>query len=279
MRLLSLLVFAVLTNVCFCGEEPQAPPQITAIVGAMPVEIKLLEAELSDKQEKLIQSVRFASGKLRGRQVVLVRSGVGKVNAAITTTLLIEHFRPAELIFSGIAGGINPDLQPGDVLIATKTAQHDFGDLLAEGIKRQGTRNLITWKRNPLFYETEPRLIALAETSAARVQFKPIESAAGPRTPKTRKGVIVTGDVFVAAEDKKNELRKALEADAVEMEGAAVAQVCFQQQVPCVVIRSISDLADASAAVRSRDFAQVAAENSARLVMEMAGELVAKEKR
>jgi len=95
---------------------------ITAILGAFGGEITLLEDELTDTQEHRIEGIRFVSGKLSGKRVVIAFTGIGKVNAAMTTTLLIEHFQPNKVIFTGIAGAVNQQLQPGDIVIAEKTA-------------------------------------------------------------------------------------------------------------------------------------------------------------
>jgi adenosylhomocysteine nucleosidase len=152
-------------------------------------------------------------------------------------------------------------MQPGDVLIATQSAQHDYGDLTETGMKHEGIRNPATGKRAPLFLPADARLLKLAEETAAQIKLQPIELVQGERTPKIVKGIVVTGDVFVATSQKKAELRKNLQADAVEMEGAAVAQVCHQQEVPCLVIRSLSDLADANAPKDAQKFGRAAAEN------------------
>jgi adenosylhomocysteine nucleosidase len=195
---------------------------------------------------------------------------VGKVNAAMAATLLIDHFRPKELIFSGIAGAINPELKPGDIVIAEKTAQHDLGTLTPEGIQLRGMRNPADWERNPVFLDGEPQLVLLAQESAKRITLDKVRSGAGERTPAVVKGIVVTGDVFVVSPSKKEELRRSMKADAVEMEGAAVAQICRQLAVPCLIIRSISDSADANARQDAAAFLDVAVRNSASLVIEIA---------
>ena len=116
----------------------EAPEPVTGLLGAMGSEVRLLLEELEGTQERTIEGIRFWTGRLRGRRVAIAMTGVGKVNAAITTTLLYQHFRPAEVVFTGIAGGLNPELKPGDIVIATKTAQHDFGTLYSDGFLRKG---------------------------------------------------------------------------------------------------------------------------------------------
>jgi adenosylhomocysteine nucleosidase len=191
------------------------------------------------------------------------------VNAAITATLLYEHFRPAEVLFTGIAGGLRPGLLPGDIIIAAKTVQHDFGTLTSEGFHRRGARNPISPERNPLFIPADRRLLRVALAAVKTVKLDAIRMRKGTRTPGIVEGTVATGDVFVASPAKKAELHRELGADAVEMEGAAVAQVCWQWRVPCLVIRSVSDLADDDALADSRTFLPIAAANSAALVTEI----------
>jgi adenosylhomocysteine nucleosidase len=266
----SLFVCLLLTVSLSAREEAQSP---TAILGAFGDEVTLIESRLSEKREHKIQGITFFTGKLSGRPVVLARSGVGKVNAAMTTTLLIEHFKPREVIFTGIAGAINLELFPGDVVIAARVAQHDFGAALPDRFEHRGAPNPIDGKRNPVFFPADPRLLAAAEKVAARVEFDAIKIDGAERKPKIIRGVIVTGDAFISSPEKKADLRKALGADAVEMEGAAVAQVCWQQQVACLIIRSLSDRADANAQRDFANFYSVAAQNSARLVAAIAEQL------
>ena len=259
------------------GEEP-APP-VTGILGAMTLEVLLLTEALENPAPRVIEKLKFTTGKLNGRHVVVSRMGIGKVNAASGATLLLEHFKPSEVLVTGIAGGINPDLGPGDIVVAERTAHHDFGDLIAEGLRPKGTRNPITGQRNPVFFAADAELLNLADVSIAGLKLEPLQSAAGARTPRIIRGIVVTGDVFVADQQKKAALRKDFNADAVEMEGAAVMQICCQQGVPCLVIRSISDLADANAIKDSTSFNRSAAINSAKLVRDIVGQLAAKPQR
>ena len=99
-----------------------------AILGAFDEEVAILEAKLANPKAHIIEGIQFLTGTLNQRNVVIARTGVAKVNAAMTATLIIEHFRPSRAIFTGVAGGLNPDLQLGDIVIAEKTAQHDLAD-------------------------------------------------------------------------------------------------------------------------------------------------------
>jgi len=247
----------------------QGRESTTGILGAFGEEVRLLVDQLEGKEERKIEGILFWVGRLSGRRVVVAMTGTGKVNAAITTTLLYVHFRPAEVLFTGVAGALSPELKPGDIVIAQKTVHHDFGTLTATGLRRRGARNPVTRRRNPTFLPADRRLLKVALASKGRVAFDPIHTREGERMPRVVAGIVATGDVFVASPAKKRELRKELDADAVEMEGAAVAQVCWQWRVPCLVIRSLSDLADANAVRDARAFLKVAARNSALLVADI----------
>jgi len=271
--MVAMMILLLLLPFCHGGAGAQSQAPTTGILGAFSDEVAILEQALTDAQAQTILGIRFVTGKLKGRRVVVASSGAGKVNAAMSATLIIDRFKPDEILFSGIAGAINPDLHPGDIVIGEKTAQHDLGTLTPEGMQRRGMRNPVDWQPNPVFFDADPKLLALAEAVAQRLRLEKIATSEGERTPKIIKGIIVTGDVFVASPQKKDELRKSLNADAVEMEGAAVAQVCRELKVPSLVIRSISDTADAKARLDSSLFSPVAAENSARLVTEIVQQL------
>lgn len=251
-------------------KEINAEP-VTAILGAFEQEIILLEDELTDAREQIIEEIKFVSGKLSGKKVVIAYTGIGKVNAAMTTTLLIEHFKPDKVIFTGIAGAVNRQLQPGYIVIAEKTAHHDMGTVWPEGLFHKGVKNRLNGWENPVFFEADEQLLKLAERAAQQVKFRSIRIISGQRSPKVVKGVVVTGDSFIASAEKCAELRKKLNADAVEMEGAAVAQLCFQRGIGHLVIRSISDNADEGAVLDKQTFYLLAAKNSSSLVIEMLG--------
>jgi len=269
-----LCISAILLCVC-CSPTSQIEKSIpeseavTAILGAFDREVTLLEDRLVGPQEHQIESIRFVSGSLHGRNVVVVWTGVGKVNAAMTTTLLIEHFKPKHIIFTGIAGAVNPQLRPGDIVIAEKTAHHDMGTIWPEGLFVKGVKNRLDGMENPVFFGADERLLACAQLAAERIDMRRFATVTGGRNPKIIKGVIVTGDSFIASTEKCAELRKKLNADAVEMEGAAVAQICYQRQIDHLVIRSISDSADEGAVTDKQMFYILAAKNSSDLVTEM----------
>jgi adenosylhomocysteine nucleosidase len=249
------------------------PPPI-ALLGALQLETEPMAATLTDRQAVSVLGIPCLSGRLAGRPVVVAAVGVGKVNAAMTTALLIERFSPAAVIFSGIAGAIDPQLQPGDVVIGDRLVQHDLLNHSETGAVLRSVRNPLTGTANPIALESSPRLLAFARLEAGRVALEPIPTDGGePRPPRVLVGTIATGDSFVGSRPKKAELRAQVGAAAVEMEGAAVAQVCFQHGVPFLVVRGLSDRAGNEARSEAQRYLGIAAGNAARIALAVARQL------
>ncbi len=248
---------------------------VTGILGALREEVKNMEDQLSDKTRQEISGLTFITGRLHGRRVVLAQSGIGKVNASMTAAVMVSQFHPREVLFAGISGGVSDEVRPGDIVIAAKTAQHDYGVITDKGFQAEMVKDPVTGADAPRFLPADAGLLRLAQGVATELNLKKMHTSAGDRQPAIRTGVVVTGDVFVASKAKKEELRAVFHADAVEMEGAAVAQVCARMNVPCLVIRSVSDSADASAEVDMSQFIRAAADNSSAMVIEMAKRLAA----
>jgi adenosylhomocysteine nucleosidase len=244
---------------------------ITAILGAFPAEVEILQGQVQQKKETIIQSVHFTEGILNGRRIVLAQTGIGKVNAASTTALLLDHFHPEQVLFTGIAGGVNPKLKPGDIVIGIRIAHHDYGTITPDSLQRRPTRNPFTLEDNPQYFISDTTLVRIAEAASKKTVYEKSRP-----TPTIIKGTIVTGDVFVASGKATTSLQQQMNADATEMEGAAVAQICWQQRVPFLVIRSLSDNANSSAGTDVKTFYEIAARNSASLVMAITGALVFK---
>lgn len=274
-----VLVLAVSFGITVpASQTRKSTEKIIAILG-IPQETEALAGRLTNSSPVEIEGLSFFRGTLSGRTVVLGRVGFGKVNAALAATLLAEHFKPEALIFTGSAGALNPDFIQGDVVVAVNTAYHDFGEIVSKsdnnptGFIPWQTRNPITGTQNPLFFPADERLRAAAVTAGRTVKLIPAEEGTQVRPPKVFEAVIVTGDTFISDRIKSQDLKNQFDADAVEMEGAAVAQICWQFQVPCLVIRSISDRADGTAHLDYARFVKIAAENSSRLVEKTLAEL------
>ncbi|GAB4014499.1 5'-methylthioadenosine/adenosylhomocysteine nucleosidase [Spirosoma koreense] len=247
-----------------------SPRPVVGLLGAFGAEVALVKETLKKPKMVVVDGVSFTTGRIGRQRVVVAETGIGKVNAAMTTALLLDHFRPKQVLFTGIAGGTNPDLQPGDIVIASRTAHHDYGSITDKNTPTKQTRNAITKQFNPVYFPADSALLRVAQAVVKTVSLEGIPLAAGGvsnRPVRVMTGTVVTGDVFVASPDKVKNLRADFGADATEMEGAAVAQVCYQIQVPHLIIRSLSDRADAEAHIAYDKFYPTAARNSAKLVI------------
>ena len=263
-----LLFLLFLSHVTFAQRYKSRP--VTGLLGAFGAEVALVKESLRRPKIVVVDGVSFTCGRIGNQRVVVAETGIGKVNAAMTTALMLDHFRPQRVLFTGIAGGTNPDLQPGDIVIAGRTAHHDYGSITDKNTPTRQTRNAITKAFNPVYFPADSTLMRLAETVVKGVILEGIPLASGgvsDRPVKVMTGTVVTGDVFVASPVKVSSLRADFGADATEMEGAAVAQVCYQIQVPHLIIRSLSDRADAEAHIAYDKFYPTAARNSAKLVI------------
>ena len=149
-----LLLLLLATSVAQVGNPPQPAPntRVIAVLSAMTLEIETLGQQLTHKTEMTVQGIRFTTGSLKDRRVVLAHSGMGKVNAAMAATLLVEQFQPTHVLFTGIAGGLNPDLRPGDVVIGARTAYHDYGEWTPEGFRVGRTVDPFTGKLKPSLF-------------------------------------------------------------------------------------------------------------------------------
>lgn len=226
------------------------------IIGAMRVEIEALKNSLEDAETITISGIDYYRGMLGGQKVVAAVSGVGKVFAAVCTQTMILRFGVEAIINTGVAGGIGKGISLGDFVIASKLCQHDM-DTSGVG----DPKGLISGI-NKVYFETEPRYRAAAVKAAKRLGFR------------AQVGVIASGDQFVCDPDRRHWIRDFFDSAAVEMEGAAIAQVCFINKIPFVVIRAISDDASGHAPVSYDIFVKEAAEKSIRLTQATIAEFV-----
>ncbi|MFD2569782.1 5'-methylthioadenosine/adenosylhomocysteine nucleosidase [Spirosoma soli] len=241
------------------------PQPITALLGAFDEEVKLVQQSLKNPKTDTLNGIAFTTGSIGNRQVVVAETGIGKTNAAMTTAFVLAYFRPERIIFTGIAGGVSPDLQPGDIVIARLTGYHDYHSVTFEQKPTNQTRDAISKRMNPAYFPADSLLLIKAVATAQKTTFEQIPFTSRP--PSVVTGTVVTGDEFVNSEARVNQLRTDYKADATEMEGAAVAQVCYQQGTPCLVIRSLSDKANSNARQDMLTFYKTAARNSAKLVL------------
>ena len=224
------------------------------VIGAMESEICHLKAKMESPVAEFYAGLTFYRGKMGKNDIVLVQSGIGKVNAARTAQALIDRYAPDYLINTGIGGGIGDGLHVGDLVIGTELVQHDFSLSLFGYAK--GYIPGFGDGKTPTFFRADPGLVrAFSESAQA---FLPNGSI--------RQGRIASGDIFVADAEIKGEINREFSADAVEMEGAAIAQAAVLNNIPFVVVRAVSDLADGSATESFERFEEETAVLSAKIV-------------
>ncbi|MCR4938709.1 MAG: 5'-methylthioadenosine/adenosylhomocysteine nucleosidase [Treponemataceae bacterium] len=202
------------------------------IIGAMDIEVAEIVNNMAGKKVTETGHLKFVEGLISGIPVVVVKCGVGKVNAGICTQTLILNFNVTHVINTGIAGGLAKELSVMDTVVSTDAIYHDF-DASDFGYKRSEVPGLGT-----VSFPADDNLISVAEQAYA----EGIET--GKLHYKIVRGRVATGDIFVNSSSKKAEIKSICNPACVEMEGAAIAQVCYLNKVPCVILRSISDLAE-----------------------------------
>ncbi len=240
------------------------------ILCAIPQEIEHLAETLDLAETTEVAGYTFRRGRLDSVDVVLVETGIGKVGAAMVATLLCYRFGCRALLFSGVAGGLDPQRAVGDVVVGTSLIQHDYGAMIEERIKayRPGVPPLPGFE-GPLDFAADPDLVARARDALAGVLLPPLSAAATGeqrRVPEIVFGTILTGDTFVNCEDTRRRLHLEFEGLAVEMEGSAVAQVAERFEVPLLVVRALSDLAGAESHMDFHAFLNETATNAALLI-------------
>jgi adenosylhomocysteine nucleosidase len=226
------------------------------IIGAMEDEVTMVKDWIGRAESRRIGGFEFFRGTLEGKPVVLLRCGIGKVNAAVGCALLIDHYQPGLVINTGSAGGIDRTLRFGDAIISTGLCYHDVdvtGFNYAPGqIPGQSA-----------VFPVEESLVSQAEAAVRALKAEGLL----PDSFNHVRGIIASGDIFMHDPEKIDALHRTFpEVRAVEMEGAAIAHTCGLFSVPFLIIRSLSDIAGRESPVTSEQFLPVAAKHSAEIV-------------
>lgn len=223
------------------------------IIGAMEVEVAILKEKMEDVRIIKKASMDFYEGILAGKKVVVVRSGIGKVNAGICAQILADVFSVDAIINTGIAGSLNKNINIGDIVLSTDVVQHDM-DATGFGYRKGQIPQMPVF-----FFNADDNLRRLAAEVCKEVN----------PDIQVFEGRIASGDQFVCDQDVKNRIVSEFSAYATEMEGAAIGQAAYLNEIPFLVVRAISDKADGSAQMDYSEFEKAAVDHSVRLTLNM----------
>lgn len=257
-RKTAITVISILVLSCpaiaHAGVKVYNEEEYIGIISAMSNEIDLLLNHAEIDHTDVYGGVEYHVGELCGKKVVISRAGIGKVLAAAGTAAMLNRYPISEVIFTGIAGGVGDETEVLDEVIATDLVQHDYGQITSDGFEWT-----VGYVGDEGHYPCDEELVEKAYDAA--------EEVVG--SGHVFKGTIATGDQFIASQEYVEKLRNDFDALACEMEGASVAVVCMQYDVPFVVIRAMSDKADGLAHETYVNMADQAADHSGRIVMKM----------
>ncbi|MEE0944820.1 MAG: 5'-methylthioadenosine/adenosylhomocysteine nucleosidase [Clostridia bacterium] len=220
------------------------------ILGAMDIEVDGLKAMATDVKEEIISGKTYISCKIHGKDVVISKCGIGKVNAALGAEAMILKYNPDLIINTGVAGSLTRELSIGDIVIADSVCQHDF-DTSPLG--------------DPIGLIPEVNLIKIPADITAAIKLGDVITKLGL---KSKTGTVASGDAFIASSDKKKFIVSTFDALACEMEGASIGQVCRVNSVPFAVLRALSDSADEGSCEDYPTFCKLAAQNSIKVISE-----------
>ncbi len=226
---------------------------MTGIICALKIEVEGLKALMSEGEKKTIAGMDFFSGEIKGRNVVLLECGIGKVNAAMGTQIMIDYYKPNVIINSGIAGSLSKELRIGDIVISKDCVEHDMnGTALGD-------------PRGEIWYTDEKRI----DIPADKATYEKLAQCCNVlENVNVKIGRVATGDIFISNVKQREFIAGEFKALCCEMEGGAVGHVCYRNKVPFAVLRSISDDLSFNEAVDFETFRNLAAENSIRVMTE-----------
>jgi adenosylhomocysteine nucleosidase len=242
------------------------------VICAIPQELAYLRGALTEVKHQEIAHITFDTGRLDTHRVVLAAAGMGKVNTGLVATLLADRFGCRTIAFTGVAGGLDPELCIGDIVIADRVVQHDFGLLQDERLHPYQPGHVSFIKPTERFgYPVEPELMGRVKSRLKGLTLPPLSAAAGGagRPPRVNYGTVLTGDQYLHCERTRSRLHNDFGGLAIEMEGGALAQICESFGIPWLVIRALSDLAGADSGLDFNRFVHEVAASSARILLRL----------
>ena len=247
------LVFCIFLSLPVMAAEKEQREMKIGIIGAMKPEVDTLKENMQVTRRETKAGMEFCEGNFGTMKAVVVQSGIGKVHAAICAQILMDDFAVTHIINTGVAGSLNTKLDIGDIVVSVDAVQHDF------------TVEAIGFKKGEIPYTGQVAFAADEELRQKAVQ------AVKEALPQVRvvEGRICSGDQFISSQEAKERIISEFDGDCAEMEGASIAQVCYVNKIPFVILRAISDKADDSSPISFEEFTKLAAKNSSSLVQFM----------
>lgn len=242
------------------------------VICAIPQEWAHLRSALSGARREQVAQVTFDTGELDAQRVVLAAAGMGKVNTGLVATLLADRFRCHTIVFTGVAGGLDPLLHIGDIVIADRVVQHDFGVIENERLAPYQPGHVPFINATERFgYPVEPKLFDRVKRRLDGFTLPVLPPAAGGTgtPPRISYGTVLTGDQYLHCASTRDRLHDDFGGLAIEMEGGALAQVCEAFGIPWLVIRALSDLAGTDSGTDFNQFVQQVAISSARVLLRL----------
>jgi adenosylhomocysteine nucleosidase len=252
-----------------------AAGRLTVTIGvicAIPQELAYLRSVLSQANRQEVAHIAFDTGELDTHRVVLAATGMGKVNTGLVATLLAGRFHCRTNVFTGVAGGLDRELRIGDIVIADRVVQHDFGLIQDERLQPYQPGYVPFIKPTErLGYPVEPELIDRVKRRLEGFTLPALSTAAGggDRPPRINYGTVLTGEQYIHCERTRNRLHNDFGGLAIEMEGGALAQICESFAIPWLVIRALSDLAGGGSGLDFNLFVNEVAVSSARVLLHL----------
>lgn len=251
-------VLAVLAGVAFCacaqpGNLNVSEKEKIGVIGAMDVEVETLKKAADIEKTTVINDMEFCEGTLGSKSIVIVKCGMGKVNAGVCANVLINNLGCNKIINTGVAGSLNNNIDIGDIVVSKDAVQHDF-DV-----------EVLGYKKGEIPYTG---LYAFPADKALRAAAVKAVKESAPDI-KVFEGRVCSGDQFISTKEQREKIIKNFKGDCCEMEGAAIAQVCYLNKTPYVVIRAISDKPNETEIADYKDFEAAAAKNCANIVLYM----------
>lgn len=290
-----IFVFCIALLLGGCASTPWGDPPRVAVISAFPAELALLESRVEGPRKQVVNGVEFTTGTLRGKPVVLFLSGISMVNAAMNTQLALDRYRVSHIVFTGIAGGVNPELKVGDVVVAQHWSEYleslfarevapgkyqppshqsdvqlpNFGMIHPRpvGVRSAGHRQ----EEKKYWFDADPQLLAIARRAADATKLERCDAdkhCLGHQPRVVVGGYGVSGQAFVDNAAFREYTFRTFNASVLDMETAAVAHVAYANGVPFIAFRSLSDLAGGDGGENQiKTFFRLAADNSAKVML------------